>query len=62
MCKNAVTFECFSTASFLFGFRVGPARDPVADVQQFVSEFETDYGTHHPRFLTCGYDEVCTLP
>ena len=44
--------------NLLFGFRPALANNPVADVQQFVSEFEAAYGTQHPRFLTCGYDEV----
>ena len=45
--------------NILFGFQPAPARDPRADVQQFVSEFEDEYGREHPEFLMCGYDEVC---
>ena len=44
--------------SLLFGFQPAPARNARADVQQFISEFESEYGTTHPSFLQCSYSEV----
>ena len=42
----------------MFGFQPAPARNARADVQQFISEFESEYGTTHPSFLQCSYSEV----
>lgn len=46
------------TVNLLFGFQPAPARNAGADVQQFISEFEGEYGTTHPAFLQCSYSEV----
>lgn len=58
---HGIFLYIYPLVSLVFGLQPTPARDPSADVQQFVSEFEAEYGTQHPRFLTCGYDQVRLL-
>ena len=55
---NTHTHTHTHTVSLLFGFQPAPARNARADVQQFISEFESEYGTTHPSFLQCSYSEV----
>ena len=57
-CHCGGMFFCTHTVNMLFGFQPAPARNAGADVQQFISEFEGEYGTTHPPFLQCSYSEV----
>ena len=50
----------FSAVRIFFGFQPAPARNPLADVRKFISDFENDYGHQHPPFLQCTYGEVRT--
>ena len=47
-----------SPVHLVFGYQPAPARNPIADVQQFVTEFETEFGPAHPPLLTCSYSQV----
>ncbi|KAL5493768.1 hypothetical protein EMCRGX_G014992 [Ephydatia muelleri] len=42
----------------VFGYQPTPARNPVGDVQQFVTGFEAEFGRIHPHFLTCSYSQA----
>ena len=44
--------------NLVFGFQPQPAQNPRADVQQFVSSFEVQYGLQHPPFLVASYQQV----
>ena len=41
----------------MFGFQP-TAQNPQADVQQFIREFESDYGQGHPPFVISSYEQV----
>ena len=51
-------YFCFLIVHLLFGSEPTPARDPIGDVNRFVTEFEEDYGTVHPEFLRLSYGNV----
>lgn len=44
--------------NLVFGFQPQPAQNPRADVQQFVSSFEVQYGLQHPAFLVASYQQA----
>ena len=41
----------------VFGFQP-TAQNPLADVRQFIQEFESDYGQKHPPFVESTYEQV----
>ena len=49
---------CDFVVGLLFGTQPRSSSNPVRDVQQFTSQFETDYGANHPSFLCCSYGDV----
>ena len=48
---------CFPSVDLVFGFQP-TARNPLADVRQFVLEFESEYGRTHPPFVESTYEQV----
>lgn len=57
------TYQCskscilFSSVDLVFGFQP-IAQNPLADVRQFVHEFESEYGRTHPPFVESTYEQV----
>ena len=47
----------FFSVDLVFGFQP-IARNPLADVRQFVQEFESEYGQIHPPFIESTYEQV----
>lgn len=43
----------------IFGNQPAIPSDPVGDVNRFITQFEDEYGTEHPEYLSCSYSDVC---
>ncbi len=43
----------------MFGSEPTPSTNPRGEIEEFVSDFESNFGTNHPQFLIKSYDEVC---
>ena len=54
-------FSIVFLVHLLFGSEPTPARNPIGDVQRFITDFEEDYGTVHPDFLELSYGSVSQL-
>ena len=51
------SMSCFPSVDLMFGFQP-TTRNPLADVRQFVLEFESEYGRTHPPFVESTYEQV----
>lgn len=57
MVVGVVTLSLCHSVDLVFGYQP-TAQNPLADVRQFILEFESEYGGVHPPFAVSTYEQV----